>query len=288
MDRLRDRVAVITGAARGLGYGIAERFAAEGASLVLVDLLGDLLEQAATTLRKSGARVESLVADITAEDTPAQIVSRTKSSFGSIDVLVNNAGVGVSGSIEQFTHEEWDRTISVNLSAAFRISRAVIPKMVERSYGRIINISSICGLQAMRQDSAYAVTKIGLIALTRSIAVDYGRYGITSNAIAPGTIETPLSTQILKAAPKWASRTYAQSHPIPGLGRMSDIAAAAAFFASDDARFVTGQVLAVDGGWSATRFVPDHYEGEVAEADSDAVDAKARFVPENLGGAERR
>jgi NAD(P)-dependent dehydrogenase (short-subunit alcohol dehydrogenase family) len=280
--RLDNRVAIVTGAAQGLGEGIAERFGVEGASMVLVDTREAQLKSVAERLQARGTKVAIVVADVTHEKTPSSIVAEALRSFGRIDILVNNAGVAVSGTIEQFNEEQWNRTVAINLTAPFRIARAVIPGMVERGYGRIINISSICGLRGMRQDCAYAVTKSGIIALTRSIAVDYGRMGITSNAIAPGTIETPTSVAVLKAAPRWAARTYAESHPVSGLGRREDIAAAAAFLASSDARFVTGQVLAVDGGWSATHYVPDSYDGEGSGSRAEPIDPGARYVPSNL------
>jgi NAD(P)-dependent dehydrogenase (short-subunit alcohol dehydrogenase family) len=253
MRRLVGRTAVITGAARGIGAGIARRFAAEGANLILVDRLDDELRQTAASLQEFAVQVEMISGDICAVDMQAQIAARAAQRFGHADILVNNAGIGVTGTIEDFSVEEWQRVIAVNLTAGFQLARALVPLMAAARHGRVINISSMNGLIGMRTDSAYAVTKAGLHALTRSIAVDYGRHGVTANAIAPGPIATPLNAEILSREDTWFTRTVVANKPIAGLGHVDDIAAAAAFFASDEGRFISGQVLAVDGG----RYVAD-------------------------------
>jgi NAD(P)-dependent dehydrogenase (short-subunit alcohol dehydrogenase family) len=144
----------------------------------------------------------------------------------------------------------------VNLTAAYRLSKRFVPDMAARGFGRVLNISSMNGLIGMRKDAGYSASKSALHALTRSIAVDYGRTGVTANAIAPGPIVTPLNSEILRNERSWFTETVVENKPIPGLGDVSDVAAAAAFLASDEARFISGQVLAVDGGLSATRYVP--------------------------------
>lgn len=260
MNRLTGKTAVITGAAQGIGLGIAQRFADEGARLLLVDVREEGLLAASDQLRGSGASIENLVGDISEPEVANLIAKHGEEVMGGVNILINNAGIGAAGTVEEFDQEKWDRVIAVNLTAAYRITRHLLPAMVAQAYGRIINISSMNGIIGMRRDSAYAASKSGLHALTRSVAVDYGRRGITCNAIAPGPIETPLNTSILKDQKSWFLRTVVDNKPIAGLGHVDDIAATAAFLASDEARFITGQIIAVDGGLSATRFVPNNAE----------------------------
>lgn len=261
MRRLEGRTAVITGAARGIGFGIAQRFASEGASLLLVDLLEDKLAEATAAI---GENAKLLALDVTGRDAPDQVVRAAQSEFGKIDILVNNAGVAISGTIEEFDDAQWDRTLNVNLTAPFRLARAIVPEMAKNGYGRVVNISSMNGSIGMRGDTAYAVTKAGLEALTRAIAVDYGRFGITSNAVAPGSIVTPTNRDILGSLdPRTPMmKIVVFNKPVPGNGEVADIAAIVAYLASDEAKFVTGQVFAVDGGVTTTRFVPEEQGAE--------------------------
>jgi NAD(P)-dependent dehydrogenase (short-subunit alcohol dehydrogenase family) len=256
---LAGRAAVVTGAARGLGLGIAKRLAHSGAALLLIDMLEAELASASAELRTYGGLVEALSLDITAADAPARIRAAAESTFGAADILVNNAGMAISGTIEEFTDEQWDRTLAVNLTAPFRLVRELVPVMAARGFGRVLNISSWTALAGIRQDACYGATKAGLIALTRSIAVDYGSFGVTANAIAPGTIETPLSADILRNADPDSAfmQIVLYNKPISGPGQIDDIASAAAFLVSDEAKHITGQVIAIDGGLTATRFVPD-------------------------------
>lgn len=271
MKRLEGRCAVVTGAARGLGLGIAQRLRAEGARLLLVDVLADELAQTCEAL--GGGDVASpLVLDLTAQDAPDILLAAVEERLGHTDILVNNAGIGIGGTIEQFDDAQWNKTIAINLTAPFRLTRALVPGMAARGYGRIVNISSMNGSIGARNDTAYAVTKAGLEALTRSVAADYGRFGVTCNAVAPGSITTPLNRDILDSLDRRDPllRIAVLNKPIPGNGAMEDIAAAVAYLASDDAKFVSAHVLAVDGGLSGTRYVPDD-EGVV----------QARYLPRN-------
>ncbi|MGD9712388.1 MAG: SDR family NAD(P)-dependent oxidoreductase [Thermomicrobiales bacterium] len=258
MQRLKGRVAVITGAARGIGRGIVDRFVEEGASVLLVDVLADALKQTASEFSRYAPRVSTLAVDLLARDAPNLIREAAESIFGSIDILVNNAGIGIIGRVQDFADEEWDRTLGVNLTAPFRLCREIVPGMAERGFGRVINISSFAATAGERDDSAYAVSKAGLEALTRSVAVDYGSSGVTCNAIAPGFIMTPLSKAVFETIDKHEPVyvVTAVNKPVRVPGQPEDIAAAAAYLASDDARYVTGHTLAVDGGAGTVRYVP--------------------------------
>ncbi|AMK19976.1 MULTISPECIES: SDR family NAD(P)-dependent oxidoreductase [Sphingobium] len=271
MNRLEGRCAIVTGAARGLGLGIAQRLRAEGARLLLLDILADELAQTCEALG-GGDLAIPLVIDLTAPDAPDTLLAAVAEKLGQADILVNNAGIGISGTIEQFDDAQWSRTIAINLTAPFRLTRALVPGMAERGHGRIINISSMNGSIGARADTAYAVTKAGLEALTRSVAADYGRFGVTCNAVAPGSITTPLNRDILASLhPRDPLlRIAVLNKPITGNGDMEDIGAAVAYLASDDAKFVSAQVLAVDGGLSGTRYVPDDEGVE-----------QARYLPRN-------
>ncbi|MBT8472141.1 MAG: SDR family oxidoreductase [Marinicaulis sp.] len=273
MKRLNGRSAIVTGAARGIGRGIVERFLAEGASVLMVDILSDELEKTARELGASDSNLQSLAVDLTAVDAPTKIRETAEKAFGRIDILVNNAGIGITGKIGDFTDAQWDKVLGVNVTAPFRIAREIVPKMADQGFGRVVNITSFAATAGQREDTAYAVSKAGLEALTRSIAVDYGRAGITCNAIAPGVIVTPLSEAVLgDLDPRLPIvQVVIGNRPAPFNGAPSDIAAAAAFLASDDARYVTGHVIPVDGGAGTVRYVPD----------PDGVSMK-RFVEEDL------
>lgn len=271
MKRLEGRCAVVTGAARGIGLGIATRLKAEGATLLMVDSLADDLARSAEALNDDGT-VRTLALDLTTAEAPLAILEAVESGMGQADILVNNAGIAISGTLEQFDDAQWNRTIAVNLTAPFRIARTLVPLMAARGYGRVINISSMNGSIGARADTAYAVTKAGLEALTRSIAADYGRFGVTCNAVAPGSITTPLNRDILESLhPRDPLlRIAVLNKPIAGNGEVADIAAAVAYLASDDAKFVSAQVIQVDGGLSGTRYVPDDEGVE-----------QARYTPRN-------
>lgn len=245
MSRLDGQVALITGAARGIGRAIAARFADEGARLVLVDVTPfapeDVPAPAATT--------RILTASVADEDTLARAVALAVADFGRLDILVNNAFATVHKSITELTADEWRLTLDVSLTAVFYACKHAIPIMQAQGGGAIVNLSSVNSLVAAPGMPAYTAAKGGVAALTRQLAVEYGPYGIRANAIRPGTIATEYVLEGVLADPVEAQATV-DSCPLRRVGTPVDIANAALFLASDEASFINGVVLVVDGGTS--------------------------------------
>jgi NAD(P)-dependent dehydrogenase (short-subunit alcohol dehydrogenase family) len=237
---LDGRVALVTGAATGIGLAIAQELAARGATLVLNDLDIGRLEDAAAEF---ATRPVLVPADIGDERGVAELVEAAEAQRGPVDILVNNAGVLHQQSFLGHSTADWDRVMRVNLRGVFLCMRAVLPGMVEVGAGSIVNLASVAGLHVTTQHAAYAASKAGVIALTRDAAHEMAPHGIRINAIAPGPIETPMTL----ALDERTRESFASRMPA-GWGRPADIASAAAFLASDDARFVTGVVLPVAGG----------------------------------------
>ncbi len=239
--RLQDRVAIVTGGARGIGRAIGRAFAAEGARVALADVDGESLEVAG---RETGAF--TVVADVADEDSVRAMVDVVVQRHGKIDILVNNAGVCPLTPFESIGREEWDRVLAINLTGAFLCSQCLAPLMTRQRYGRIINISSVAGkMGGVTVGVHYAVTKAGLLGLTWSLAKLVASSGVTVNAIAPVTVETDLTRD-------WSSdvlERIRQSIPMGRLARVDDVASAAVFLASDEAGFITGEVLDVNGGF---------------------------------------
>jgi 3-oxoacyl-[acyl-carrier protein] reductase len=241
MTQLKDQVAIITGGARGIGRAIAEAFAAEGARLALADMDRAALEAAAGDL---GAL--AVPTDVSDEEAVRAMVEATVRRYGRIDILVNNAGICPLTQFESISRAEWDRVIGINLTGAFLCSQAAAPHMRAAGYGRIINISSAAGkMGGVTVGAHYAASKAGMLGLTWSLARLYAPFGITANAIAPVTVETDLTRE-------WPPETLEQlrrSIPLGRLARVTDVASAAVFLASEQAGFITGEVLDVNGGF---------------------------------------
>jgi len=240
--RLADTTAIVTGGASGIGHAIVRRFAAEGASVIIADIAAERAEAVAGEL--SGAR--AVHADVTRAADVERLVTEATDAFGRVDVLVNNAGFAAGDDLLETDEETWDTDVSLNLTAPFLCSKAVLPGMIERRFGVIVNIASVNGLAFFAND-AYSAAKAGLINLTRTIAVRYGHQGIRANAIAPGTIRTPLWQERIEKEPAIFERLL-KWYPLGRVGEPEDVAAAAVFLASDEAAWITGEVLRVDGG----------------------------------------
>jgi 3-oxoacyl-[acyl-carrier protein] reductase len=237
--RLEGRRAIVTGAASGIGKASAVLFAAEGARVLAVDLPGKGL-----AAPENGAALE---VDIAAVDAPERIVDEAVRHFGGIDVLFNNAGVSGRAKVEEMTDEFWDWMNAVNVRAPFRIARAAIPELKKSSAGRIINTASVMAEVTDIGLAAYCASKAGVAGLTRTLALELGKFGITANYLLPGAIRTGMTSQLWDERPDIAE-IWAKKSVLRRLGEPDDLAYAALFLASDDARFVTGQGLAADGG----------------------------------------
>lgn len=243
MIRYIDRTVLITGGAQGLGRAMADRFVAEGATIAVADLNADALDE----LRSAhGGKAVATTVDVSDPRQVAQWVDQTITRLGHVDVLVNNAGVLRDSRVESMTDEQWRTVIDVHLGGAFHCTRAVFPHMKQRGYGRILSISSICRNGNFGQIN-YAAAKAGIVAMARTIALEGARYGITSNAIAPGVIHTPMLDSLSEAA----QRRLTSRIPLNRVGSPADIAEAAAYLCSEAAGYVTGTVVDVDGGVSA-------------------------------------
>ena len=239
MGRLSGKGAIVTGAASGIGRASAELFAAEGAAVLAVD-------RSAPSLEFSQPSITPFEADVAADDAPARIVGAALAAFGRLDVLYNNAGIGASVLAQEMSDEAWDRIQSVDLRAVFRLTREAIPHLIASPAGRIISTASVMAEHTDYGLSAYCAAKAGVVGLTRTLALELGKHGVTANAILPGAIRTGMTAQNF-ADPKIAD-IWARKSVLRRLGEPIDVARLALFLASDDSAFVTGQAIAADGG----------------------------------------
>jgi NAD(P)-dependent dehydrogenase (short-subunit alcohol dehydrogenase family) len=246
-DRLAGRVALVTGAASGLGQATAARFRAEGAVVYGLDL-----QPGADSATLDGF----FAADVRDEPAMSAAVGQVVDDRGRLDTVVNFAGVAGGGPVHLVDRAEWERVIGVNLTGTFVVCQQALKPMMAQRSGSIINIASIEGIEGTEGGSSYNASKAGVVMLTKNLAIDYGRLGIRANCICPGFIETPLLASVLGSEAMVAFRDrYRDEHKLGRFGRPDEIAGAALFLASDDASFVTGHALVVDGGYTAGRRV---------------------------------
>jgi NAD(P)-dependent dehydrogenase (short-subunit alcohol dehydrogenase family) len=250
--RLQGKVALITGAARGIGRGIALRFAKEGAAVGVVDLDAAQCQAVVDEITAAGGAGLALGADIRDEAQVERAVSRLRERFGPITVLVNNAAVMPAGPLHETSPEDFDRCLGVNLRGTYLCSRAVIPGMLAAGQGSIIHMSSVTGLLGLPGLAVYSATKAALTGLARAMSTDYARLGIRTNAVAPGTIDSPMLHDFLAAQsnPDSLRQQFDAMHPIGRVGQIDEVASVFVFLASDESSFVTGATYTVDGGLS--------------------------------------
>lgn len=242
MGLLEGKTALITGAARGIGKGIAMKFAAEGANIAFTDL--DENKETEAEIAALGVKVKSYASNAADFAQTEEVVNKVHEEFGSIDILVNNAGITKDGLMMRMSEQQWDAVIAVNLKSAFNFIHAVTPIMMRQRGGSIINMASVVGVHGNAGQANYAASKAGLIALAKSIGQELGSRGVRANAIAPGFIDTAMTQSL----PDEVRKDWIQKIPLRRGGSVDDIANVATFLASDLSSYVTGQVIQVDGG----------------------------------------
>jgi len=245
---LEEKKAIITGAAKGIGRSIAVVFARLGAESCLVDIDEAGLRETVQDIQKQGQKVYPVTADMTDFKALEQLVRDAIKKMGKIDILVNNAGIALTNPAEKVTEEEWDKTLAVNLKAVFFLSQYVGKHMIQNKYGKIVNIASQTGVVAAEEHAAYAASKAGVIGLTKVLAVEWGKYNINVNAIAPTVILTPMGKKVWSGE---KGEKMLQKIPIGRFGKPEDVAYLVAFLSSDLASMITGTTVMIDGGYTA-------------------------------------
>jgi NAD(P)-dependent dehydrogenase (short-subunit alcohol dehydrogenase family) len=254
MGKLDGKVALITGGGSGIGRATAILFAAEGAKLSVVDRAEDSARAVAAEITQAGGAAIAIRADVSKAADTERMVAETAGHFGRLDILYNNAGIGIARRTHLLTEEEWDLTIDVDLKGVFLGCKYALPELMKQG-GAILSTASVAGLEGFRQMAAYCAAKAGVILLTKSLAMDYAEHGIRVNCICPGAIETPLFESAFEnLTPEERVRghqRFAVMHLVGRTGKPEEIARAALFLCSQDASFITGQAVVVDGGYTA-------------------------------------
>lgn len=248
--RLEDKVAIVTGGSNGIGRGIAKLFSKEGAKVVVADVDSEAGKQTVKDLENEGTKVYFHQTDISKEEDVKSLINFVRKEFGRLDVLVNNAGINFRKPVHETSLEEWNKLMSINLTGAFLCSKYAIPEMQKQDNASIINMASWHAETTITRLAAYASAKGGLTALTRQMALDYGKDQIRVNAVGPGTVQTPLLEKTFESLenPDEAFKESLEFNPMGRFGTVEDIAKTCLFLASDDSQFVSGQTIYVDGG----------------------------------------
>ena len=242
---MEDKIAIVTGGARGIGRAICETLALRGANIVIADIQEELAQATADEISMmTGRDVKSVFVDVVDQESVKAMVDRTINDFGRVDILINNAGITRDNLIMRISEDDWDLVLNVNLKGVFNCSKAVIRSMMKHRYGRIVNISSVSGLAGQAGQTNYSASKAGLIGFTKALAREVASRQITVNAVAPGFIPTALTVDLPEDLKDWIIKFT----PMGRMGKPEEIAYAVAFLASDEASYITGQVLSVDGG----------------------------------------
>jgi len=248
---LANKVAIVTGGSSGIGQAISLLFAREGAKVMIADI--NSADDTLATIRNAGGQAEFINTDVSDSSQVRRLVSETLRMLGAVDVVCNNAGVELLKLVTETGEDEWDRVIDINLKGPFLVSKYVLPHMISKKDGAIVNIASQLGVVGAERFSAYCASKGGLILLTKAMALECAKYGVRVNCVCPGAIETPmLDREVnLENRPDEARIRFLSKHPVGRLGRPEEVANAVLFLASDKASFITGEALLVDGAYVA-------------------------------------
>ena len=248
------RVAVVTGGGSGLGREIALRFARDGAAVVVADQNADTAQAVTDEITRAGGRAVGLKVDVREQADVQSMVDTAVARFGALHILVNSAGIGEQTAFLQQSVEGFERIIAVNLTGTFRCVHVAAPAMIKAGWGRVVNISSVTGLRGVSGRVSYGASKTGVVGMTRAMAIELAPYNITVNAIAPGPVETEMTRQVHSQATR---DTYNRNSPLHRYGTTTEIADGAAFLASDQASYITGHTLPIDGGMTMTAAIFD-------------------------------
>jgi NAD(P)-dependent dehydrogenase (short-subunit alcohol dehydrogenase family) len=251
--KLEQRVAVITGAGSGIGRAMALLFAQEGARILAADINGSAAEETAAAVQAAGGTAQAFTVNVVEPDEVRAMIEAAVAAYGRVDILCNNAGIGSTTDVVEAKPEEWDRVMAVNVKSVFLGCKYVIPHMLEQGGGVIVNTASVAGMVGLVKRASYSASKGAVIALTRQVAIEYVEQGIRVNCLCPGTVDSPWVGRLLGQAddPGAARAALVARQPMGRLGTPEEIAAAALYLASDDAAFITGTGLVIDGGLTA-------------------------------------